>query len=406
MALELTQRFKRAVDPLSITTSIEVMGGADQSPALQTVKGSSYTPDRTSYPTVIKASAVITSKDGSANWEMASSQITNLQWWVQAMGEDSATKIESHSKWSTSDYLIDNSNAKGKLTVKKNVPTTEKWTVFLTFDIADTRRGYTETTHVQTDTILLYSIEEAETVYSMSIDRPNSEVYEPLLDRSLIHAYKVSRGEESSYSDDGEGHLREMHVTLSADGEKLTAGTDYEIKIYRKESDGTESEATTANDDCLKSIDGGTIKFDVLFSDDRTYRIVCIVDGTEVAFLVYGWAWSPIMPSPSDGVVTGATYGDAGTQAAKLGLTMGGSRLERPEVGLVCDWYSRVGSSDTFRGSGETHVYDTTDSTMFATGSTEGEAVVKMSKRQPAKYMTDESGNRVTDADGNYLLFF
>lgn len=407
--MEITQRFKRAVAPLNIVTSLEVEAGTDRCPSLQTTDGTTYSPDRSVYPTVLRIRLAATSEDNTASYDITSSVVTNIQWWVQGNSDDAPVKIQNHSSWTaTTDYVIDNDSAKGEITIKKNIIADVRYVFFATFDIVDPRRGTAVTIPCQTDTVLLHTLADAEDQYDMTLDRATAETYDPILDKSLLHDWKTAHGEESTYTDDGESHVRTLNITLRKGVKTLTADTDWTLKIYQMSSDGTKTSVTADTDDCIRSISGGTIVFDYLFAQQRTYYIAAMVGSKEVYHKSYGWMWADAVPTVplGGGVIAGATYNDGKTQACKTQLMMSGSSIEHPECALVLDWYAYDGKSKTFRGSGEKMTFDLSDTALFASSSTIGTAVCDVERRGAAQYLTDESGNRLTDESGNYLFYW
>jgi len=405
--MELTQRFKRAVQPLNILAALEVLSDASHSPALQTTDGSTYKPDRSKYPTVIRIRLAAVSGDGTASYDITSSAVTNIQWWVQSPSDSSPAKIEK--VWTaTTDYVIGSDATKGQITIKKNLLAATRYAVHASFDIVDSRRGTAVTIPCQTDSVLLHTVADAEDRYAMAFDRATSEVYDPVLDRSLLHEWKTAHGEASSYSDNGESHLRTLNVTLKQGSKALTAGTDWTMVVYKVTSSNNKTAVTASTDDCISSISGGKIVFDLLFSTEATYCISALVGGKEVYHKTYGWTWSDETPAtPRDGgVITGATYADGTKQSAYVNIKVAGSMVEHPECAMVVDWYARKGTSDTFRGSGEEFAFDLTDSAMFASGATEGQAMCSVNRRSAAQYATDESGDYLTDASGNKYLYW
>lgn len=407
--MELTQRFRRAVQPLNIIASLEVVSDGSHSPSLQTTDGTTYTPDRSKYPTVLRIRLSATSGDGTASYDVSSSVVTNIQWWVQSASDPSPVKIQAASGWTAStDYVVDNETAKGQITIRKNVMPSARHVFHATFDIVDGRRGTAVTIPCQTDTVLIHTIADAEDKYTMALDRATSEVYDPVLDKSLLHEWKKANGYSSTYTDSGEDHLRTLNVTLKKGTKTLTAGTDWTMSVYKVTGSGNKTLATASSDDCISSISGGKIVFDLLFATEATYYISALVGGKEVYHKSYGWTWSDETPAtPRDGgVIMGATYGDGTAQSAYVNLRMAGSAIEHPECAMVIDWYARKGTADTFRGSGEEQTFDLSDSAMFASGSSEGQAKCDVDRRGAAKYLTDESGNRLTDASGNKYLYW
>lgn len=407
--MEITQRFRRAVAPLDIITSLEVVSDSSHSPALQTTDGATYKPDRTKYPTVIKIVLKATSSDGTANYIAASSEVTNIQWWVQGISDDAPVKIQSHSEWTaTTDYVVGSGSDKGQLTVKKNLIAANRYTIYATFDIVDKRRVNTVTVPCQTESVLLHTVADAEEQYSMTIDRATGETYDPVLDKSLLHDWKTARGIASSFTDTGENHIRTLNVTVRKGGTTLTAGSDWELKVYKVSTDGSKTAVTADTDDCIRSIDGGKIVFDYLFAQQATYHIAAVVGGKEVYHKSYGWMWADADPTVplGGGVITGATYADGTTQAAKTQLVMSGNAIEHPECALTLEWYAMKGSTATHRGGGENMVFSLSDTAMFANGELYGNAKCDVSRRGAAHYLTDTDGNYLTDENGQRLVYW
>lgn len=401
--MEYTQRFRRHVAPYDTFCSIRVVSGTNYCPAVQSISASgSPDIDRTSVPTIIAADVVATTKDNSGTIDsILNSSVTNIKWYVQKGSESVGKDITTHSEWSSSDYSFGSGADKGRLTVSKNIPAGTSWRIWFECDINDTRLGYTVAVHVVSDAVLLFSIADAGEQYIMSIDRPSAEIYEPALDARLLHDWKTGNGIASTFVDDGKTYLRKMNVALKK-GKDVLSASDYTIKIF-KVSGSNRTEVTTSTERSIEAISGNEITFNLLFSEEITFQISCFVGTNEVARKNYGWAWSSEFPTTDEGIVGGATYCDGEQQSYRPKFNFAGSVLECPCVAFCLDWYYRKNSALTYVGNGEVQTYDLTDGNMFVSGSTEGEAVLQISKRGAFAYVADGS-DRLVDDSGNYYI--
>lgn len=407
MAYTLTQRFRRQVSPYNVVQSLAVLAGSSYCPALQTIQTNGQPNiDRTSCPTVIQATISASSSDNSGSVaSIADSAVINsgIKWMVQRGDETSGKDIQDHAEWGVSDYSIGTGADKGKLTISKNVPAGTTWKIWLECIISDQRRTVAVPIRVVTDSVLLYSIADSADKYTMSLDHPACEPYEPARDNRLIHEYLVGKGIADTLADDGNTHLRAVTATLRKGGTPMPA-SDYTLKVFSMDTAGNRTEATPATDDCVASIAGNVVTFDLRFAKSKSYQIACYDGAAEACYKTYGWVWSGEMPTSDEGLVGGRSYSNNASETYRPKLNLGKAMLCHPEIGFDMKWYWKNLSTSalTYIGAGETATISLDTAGLFSDG--EAEVKLDIERRGAFQFLTDDSGNRLVDENGDYLI--
>lgn len=371
------------------------MVGVDYCPLIQTYDNETqkYAIDRTEYPTVIVPQVTLINPDTSVAVRNSSANLTNIVWYIKPETKDATAVDITSSTFKNSAVITANGDEKGTLTFSANLNPEERYMVWFTAQFCDTRTGSTIVIDIKSEILHLATMINAESAYTMAIDRPSGEEYNIFYDTRLIYDYELANGiidGSESYVDDGKGYLRTLTVDAYKGENKLTATKDYTIKIERL--DGSEyTELSDANRD-INSIGDNSITFDLRWNTIGTYRISIISGGETIASKYWGYQWN--MDAPKISIISGSTYTEKDdTMTAKAQLTYNGSVIKYPE--LVCDIVWMVDSVQ--KGGGEQFLADTQSSEFTVTASVE--------KRGAFMIATDEGGNILTDEDGNTLVF-
>lgn len=412
---------RRTVEPLDFSCSINekagdkvnssgVVVGINFCPLTQTydADNSKFVVDRGDYPTVIVPSVNLKSKDKKYVYDILSSHIANVVWYVKHDTETVGTPITSHSEWANL-YSIDTTSAeKYSLTIKKNVQSGESWRVWFECDFDDERSGYTKIIHLKSNEKLLKTMVNAETQYTMSLSRPNCDVYDPLLDKRILYDYKKQKGllaDGETFTDDGRTYLREVDVTLRKGKNVLSAGKDFTLKIERY-SAGTYTLIDATSDD-IESIAGNAITFNFNKIADTTWRISCY-KGENRMLCTKDYSFMKTLTQKYK-IVRGSanTFRDGDKeQTLAIGLVYANEKIEYPEAYINAKWIrTNTSGVEVTQGYGIKTTLDMEDSSVVTTNSKSIKMRVSLDLKSERKYLTDQNGNRIKYGD-SYLTIF
>ena len=396
----LITRIRRYESPLDAFCTLKVRSGALYCPLLQTYDNNSnaFVVDRSTTPTVIVPVIRLTAKDGSVTYDSSSSHLANIKWYVQRAGESSSTDITQHAQWTGLYSISSDSASRGVITLTKNIPSSDSWTIWMQAEFDDERTGSTIVVPISSEKLLLSTTINTESPYSMSTDRQSGEIYDMMLDKRIEFDYRSARGlldNGETFTDDGNTYLRKLTVNLRKGQTLLTAGTDYTIKIERIDA-GVSTVVTTADYE-INSISGNVITFDLRWLLSASYRISCMIGTRVIAFNYYGYIRSK--KEPTADTLAGTQYaGNTTIKTCKCILSYNGSIVKYPEAYCDIQWSTqRENGSLTYRGSGESISFDFSNSDVITSADNNFTIKVAISLRGVLNILTDELGNILTD---------
>ena len=419
-----TVRFRRIAAPLNVLCSLSAKSGVKLNtdtgivgdlycPLIQNYDAvaQTYLSDRTVIPSVIVPKIRLTASDGSVSYDNTASQLTNLKWLIQreddAVGHDITTydTDTGRNEW-TGKYTIAGSGPeRGTITITKNVPSGFYYTIWFEADFDDERTGFTNNIHIVSERKQIYTNVNAESSYSMSIDRPSGEIYNELLDKRIEFDYRSARGLLSQgevFQDDGNTYLRRVNVRLRRGSVNLTVNTDFTIKIERLENDGSYT-IVTASDNDIESITDNVIIFNLSFFDSATWKISCMRGATTLQYQYVGFTRSKDVPDLD--IISASTFAsNSGVNTAQAQLSYQNKIMTYPEAYCDIAWSrkSQTGSLAN-AGGGENISIDLSDPAILPTSDNNLTLSVNATKRGKVSVLTDADSTSLTDENGNQL---
>lgn len=293
-----SQRTHTRVKFNPLQTSCQLVCLTPMSPASQTVNalGQSpiYEPDRTITPTVILPDCRANDPDnifthGPCNQYLA---IETIEWFVNS------EPIED--VWTAStDYDINTTatDLRGALTVKKNIPASDKAVLTFKGRFLDWRTGISYS--VQSDELVLSTTDKGSDSISCSVDKPLIN-YDALFDDLLLYDYKVARnipvqGNRSDYVN-GKCYEQEINVIFVLGTEQqLSLPTGYTMRVTSI-GGSTAFVPNSAEHPELLSATYPTVKFDMRLISKAEYEIQFVKDNKVVANATVGLNTQTTMP--------------------------------------------------------------------------------------------------------------
>ncbi len=419
-----TVRIRRIAPPLNVLCSLYAKSGIKLNtdtgvvgdiycPLIQNYDAvaQTYLSDRTVIPSVIVPKIKLSASDGSVSYDNTSTQLTNLKWFIQreddAVGHDITTydADTGRSEW-TGKYTIAGSGAeRGAITITKNIPSGFYYTIWFEAYFDDERTGITNSIHIVTERLQLYTNVNAESSYSMSLDRPSGEIYNELLDKRIEYDYRSARGLLSQgevFQDDGNTYLRRVNIRLRRGSVNLTVNTDFTIKIERLENDGSYTIVTVSDND-IESITDNVIIFNLSYFDSCTWKISCMKGNRVLQYQYVGFTRSKDVPDLD--IISASTFAsNSGVNMAKAQLTYQNKVMAYPEAYCDIAW-SRKSQNGSLMdaGGGENLSIDLSDPAILPSSDNDLTLSVDVTKRGKVSVLTDTDSTLLTDENGNQL---
>ena len=226
-----------------LTVSCQLVCLTPQSPAAQTVNTlitpPQYEPNRALSPTAIFPDVRAVDPDnifphGPANKYLS---LEEIKWYVN---EKPIAEVwtEETDAVTNADYVIDRSDTdtRGTLIVKKNLPASDKAVLHFTGQFLDWRTGIAYT--VESDDLALTCTDKGADAVQCYVDKPLI-VYDPLFDNLLLYEYKAARGLTGSGNrddaKDGKCYEQDVNVILTIGTKQVESlsGTGYKMRVAR-----------------------------------------------------------------------------------------------------------------------------------------------------------------------------
>ena len=396
------KRIRKTFAPL--TTSVNMVCDTPASPLTQVYNAESgqYEPDRMITPTRIRPIVIANANDGSWSKADANEFLADINWYADGVNIVTA--------WEASDYEIIRSGAgeRGTIIVKKNI--SPQATVALRFraKIADVRTG--QNIEVESDDVILSSSEKAPDGYRVSIGTGDNIIYDPLMDKLHLYEYKVAHGLAVESDDareeatDGNSYILTIPIEVHKAKKIVTDG--YSLKLYRMSGDSiVYLDEVFSGDGEVKEIALDGISLDLRLVDKQAYLVKVMVDDKEVAQKQFsiGRQYRAYQIEPMNGT---DIHPSAVSRADKALALADGNVIECPESIIRMVWYT-----DTARKTAVEHNEGaSTEFVLSKTGigatysDSWLETYINTEWKGPYKVITDESGNVLTDSEGNILI--
>lgn len=409
---------RRVYSPLNISVGLEIL--TPNSPATQIFNEAlnQVEPSRRISPCVICPSINAWADDGS--WETGESNmyLTNMKWLVAGTDKKTWTDISTLNDWNSSDasnpyYSIDTSNSftRGAITIYKDLAANTNIALKFTAILYDKRLDSSHS--IETDEIILQTINKGEDKYGICITEATNILYNPVLDKLLQYNYKVAHGlisasdTERKKCFDGNQYERTINVEVFK-GKNKADQNNYTLQVWK--SGDTSALVPGATE--LMSIDKTSIKLDLRIIGNQGYIIKLLVDNKLALTMMFSVARvnSDFIVRPMNG--TSIEYGDVNRYHKILvHESNGGQKVECPEHLLKMVWITEATNSSIGGDLVTTKTWNEGDETIFpindvGLGENDHDLMkvyVEYDQKKEYKFAS-ENNNYLTDENGNYLI--
>lgn len=403
-----------------LTVSCQLVCLTPQSPAAQTVNTLStppqYEPDRAASPTAIFPDVRAVDPDnifphGPAN-KYLSLDVGGIAWYVN---EQPIADV-----WEPDvDFTIDQSDSdtRGTLIVKKNLPASDKAVLHFTGQFLDWRTGLAYT--VESDDLALTCTDKGADAVQCYVDKP-SIVYDPLFDNLLLYEYKAARGltvigQRDDYKD-GKCYEQDVNVILTIGTKEVTSlsSTGYKMRVARL---GTEIPLTPNSESSpeLTYAAYPRISFDMRLVAKGEYEVQFFKDdGKVVARSPIGIRTQVTMPTDGQGLRGADIAASQKTYANTAIINVRDRLVEYPELYYLIRWFTQAQYNDNgvWKYAAEKEWQHGTDMLVevadLGIGNTKNDSFFDywftVDAHPTATLCTDEAGNVLTDEGGNFLI--
>lgn len=397
------KRIRKSFAPLTTSVSVQCVTTASPTTQIYNAELGQYEPDRTLTPTKLRPVVIADTSDGSWTRHEANEYLADIYWYVNGVNVTTA--------WSTSDYEIvyGTTSDRGSIIIKKNIAPTDTATLRFKAKIADPRTG--QNIPVESDDIILSTLEKAPDSYSMNIGIGENIVYDPLLDKLHLYEYKVSHGimdesaEALSDAVNQNCYIRVIPIEVYKGKAQLQEG--YSVKLYHMSGNSviTLDEVAAGTEEVIE-ITPTSITLDVRLVKKQAYLIKAFVDGKEVAqkqFTV-GRKYRAYVVEPMNGT---DIHPSATSRADRALALADGNIIDCPESIIRMVWCTDTENKKGVRhNEGASTRYLLSDTGIGNTYADSWlDTYIETSWKGAYCIATDDSGNVLTDANGNILIF-
>lgn len=402
-----------------LTVSCQLVCLTPQSPAAQTVNTlitpPQYEPNRALSPTAIFPDVRAVDPDnifphGPAN-RYLSLDPRDIKWFVN---EKPIAEV-----WTEEDYTIDQSDTdtRGTLLVKKNLPASDKAVLHFTGQFLDWRTGIAYT--VESDDLALTCTDKGADAVQCYVDKP-SIVYDPLFDNLLLYEYKAARGLTVSGNrddfKDGKCYEQDVNVILTIGTKEVTSlsGTGYKMRVVHL---GTDNPLTPKSESApeLTFAAYPRISFDMRLVAKGEYEVQFFKGDNEVvARSPIGIRTSVTMPTDGQGLRGADIAASQKTYANTAIINVRDRLVEYPELYYLIRWFTQAQYNDNgvWKYAAEKEWQHGTDMLVevadLGIGTTKNDSFFDywftVDAHPTATLCTDEAGNVLTDESGSFLI--
>lgn len=404
-----------------LTVSCQLVCLTPQSPAAQTVNTLStppqYEPNRALSPTAIFPDVRAVDPDnifphGPAN-KYLSLDVGGIAWFVN---EEPIADV-----WEPDvDFTIDQSDTdtRGTLIVKKNLPASDKAVLHFTGQFLDWRTGIAYS--VESDDLALTCTDKGADAVQCYVDKPLI-VYDPLFDNLLLYEYKAARGLTVSGNrddaKDGKCYEQDVNVilTIGTKHVETLSGTGYKMRVVRLSDKETPLTPKSESAPELTYAVYPRISFDMRLVAKGEYEVQFFKDDNKVV------ARSPIgirtqvtMPTDGQGLRGADIAASQKTYANTAIINVRDRLVEYPELYYLIRWFTQAQYNDNgvWKYAKEKEWQHGTDMLVevadLGIGTTKNDSFFDywftVDAHPTATLCTDEAGNVLTDEGGNFLI--
>ena len=408
-----------------LTVSCQLVCLTPQSPAAQTVNTllptPEYEPDRAASPTAIFPDVRASDPDsifphGPAN-RYLSLDVGGIEWYVNEKPIDEVW-TEGTNADTNADYIIDRSDSdtRGTLLVKKNLPANDKAVLHFKGTFLDWRTGIAYT--VESDDLALTCTDKGADAVQCYVDKP-SIVYDPLFDNLLLYEYKAARGltvigSRDDYKD-GKCYEQDVNVILTIGTKEVTSLSDtgYKMRVVHL---GTDVPLTPKSESApeLTYAAYPRISFDMRLVAKGEYEVQFVKDNKVVARSPIGIRTQVTMPTDGQGLRGADIAASQKTYANTAIINVRDRLVEYPELYYLIRWFTQAQYNDNgvWKYAAEKEWQHGTDMLVevadLGIGKTKNDSFFDywftVDAHPTATLCTDEAGNVLTDESGAFLI--
>ena len=407
-----------------LTVSCQLVCLTPQSPAAQTVNTllptPEYEPDRAASPTAIFPDVRASDPDnifphGPAN-KYLSLDVGGIEWFVNEKPIAEVWTEETNAD-TNADYIIDRSDSdtRGTLLVKKNLPANDKAVLHFKATFLDWRTGIAYT--VESDDLALTCTDKGADAVQCYVDKP-SIVYDPLFDNLLLYEYKAARGltvigSRDDYKD-GKCYEQDVNVILTIGTQGVDAlPTGYKMRVVHLGTDVPLTPKSEASPE-LTYAAYPRISFDMRLVAKGEYEVQFVKDNKVVARSPIGIRTQVTMPTDGQGLRGADIAASQKTYANTAIINVRDRLVEYPELYYLIRWFTQAQYNDNgvWKYAAEKEWQHGTDMLVevadLGIGTTKNDSFFDhwftLDAHATATLCTDEAGNVLTDEGGNFLI--
>lgn len=403
-----------------LTVSCQLVCLTPQSPAAQTVNTLStppqYEPNRALSPTAIFPDVRAVDPDkifphGPAN-RYLSLDVGGIAWYVN---EQPIADV-----WEPDvDFTIDQSDTdtRGTLIVKKNLPASDKAVLHFTGQFLDWRTGIAYT--VESDDLALTCTDKGADAVQCYVDKPLI-TYDPLFDNLLLYEYKAARGlTDSGNRDDfkdGKSYEQDVNVILTIGTKQVESlsGTGYKMRVVRLSDKETPLTPKSESAPELTFASYPRISFDMRLVAKGEYEVQFFKDDKVVARSPIGIRTQVTMPTDGQGLRGADIAASQKTYANTAIINVRDRLVEYPELYYLIRWFTQAQYNDNgvWKYAKEKEWQHGTDMLVevadLGIGTTKNNSFFDywftVDANPTATLCTDEAGSVLTDESGSFLI--
>ena len=387
--------------PLNVAVSLVCLTSGSPLTQVFNAKTNTYEPNRELTPTVIKPNVTINANDGSIKTPYGNSMLASMKWFVN--GTDISTLDEWKNKYT---ILTDGAN-RGSIQISKNVEVEKVYSLHFEAEVADSRLGVN--VPIKTDSVNLSTTDKSETDYSLSVLEDPVILYNPFLDKLLAYDYKVAHGLITASSDarnealDVNAYERTIPIYLYH-GAGLSENS-YTVKVFKINSDKTETEITAADDNEFNEIAYDHITMDLRMVTKQDYMLRAYVDGKKVD----QWQFSVgrVYPDYRIRGTNGTSIAPTDTDRYdKAMVDCDGNIVENAENIISILWYTATASKRKVQHNEGGETLYTLESTGIGKNYDDDwiDEWTESNQKEEYSVALDESDNELVDENGDTLI--
>ena len=322
------------------------------------------------------------------------------------------------------DFTIDQSESdtRGTLLVKKNLPANDKAVLHFKGTFLDWRTGIAYT--VESDDLALTCTDKGADAVQCYVDKP-SIVYDPLFDNLLLYEYKAARGITVSGSrdnfKDGHSYEQDVNVLLTIGTKEVTSlsGTGYKMRVvYLGKTTPLTPKSESAPE--LTYAAYPRISFDMRLVAKGEYEVQFVKVGKDgkndevVARATIGIKTQVTMPTDGQGLRGADIAASQKTYANTAIINVRDRLVEYPELYYLIRWFTQAQYNDNgvWKYAAEKEWQHGTDMLVevadLGIGVTKNDSFFDywftVDAHPTATLCTDENGSVLTDESGAFLI--